>query len=366
MKIIIDARLYGLHHRGLGRYLVELIKGIISADKINQYILLIDPATRRQFPVLPPNIVLQEAPYRVYGLSEQILIPRLIKKLKPDLVHWPHFNAPYFCPCPFVITIHDLILHHAPTERASRLPGLFYWFKVTVYRCLIKRLVKKANRIITVSQTVAADLKYFYPFASKKIVTIYLAPAELPRASAVMPNNPYLLAVGAAYPHKNLDRVITAVSLVRKKIPNLELYLVGRIDFFADRLKQSIKSQGYSDWVKFLGQVSDKDLSNLYQGCQAYLLLSLQEGFGLGPLEAISQGALVIASDIPVLREVLNNGALLADPSSLASMVETIVNSFKPEVREQTLTAAKHILKKYSWSETVNKTLKIYQEAIVK
>ncbi|KKT17351.1 MAG: Glycosyl transferase group 1 [Parcubacteria group bacterium GW2011_GWB1_43_66] len=340
MKILIDARLYGLHHRGLGRYLVELIKGIISADKINQYILLIDPATRRQFPVLPPNIVLQEAPYRVYGLSEQILIPRLIKKLKPDLVHW--------------------------TERASRLPGLFYWFKVTVYRCLIKRLVKKANRIITVSQTVAADLKYFYPFASKKIVTIYLAPAELPRASAVMPNNPYLLAVGAAYPHKNLDRVITAVSLVRKKIPNLELYLVGRIDFFADRLKQSIKSQGYSDWVKFLGQVSDKDLSNLYQGCQAYLLLSLQEGFGLGPLEAISQGALVIASDIPVLREVLNNGALLADPSSLASMVETIVNSFKPEVREQTLTAAKHILKKYSWSETVNKTLKIYQEAIVK
>ena len=163
-----------------------------------------------------------------------------------------------------------------------------------------------------------------------------------------------------------MEQAIEGVALIRKQIPNLELYLVGRIDFFANRLKSVVKAKGYSDWVKFLGQVTDDELSGLYHNCQAYLFLSLQEGFGLGPLEAASNEALIIASDIPVLHEILTDGAIFTDRKNTQQIAQAIISSFIPATKEKTMAAARQTLKRYSWPDTVNKTLKVYHETIVR
>lgn len=365
MKILIDARLYGIYHRGIGRYLMELINGL-TEDNYNQYILLIEPSAEKFLPKLPTNFSVQAAPYRAYTLAEQFYLPRLIKKIKPDLVHWPHFNAPYFCPAPFVITIHDLILHQAPTERASSLPGIVYWTKIIIYHRLIKRLVNRAKYVITVSQTVANDIKQYYPASVNKIITVYLAPSKLPTGRKAKPIRPYFLTVGASYPHKNLEKTIMAVALARQQLGEMDLYIVGRDDYFTSKLKTFVKTNGYDSWIKFFHQVTDQDLANLYVNCQAYLFLSLQEGFGLGPLEAGMNNALVIASDIPVLKEVLGLGAIFVNPNDLFSIKQGIAISFDNETRTRTLNNAKETQSKYSWKKTIDETVKIYAAAIVK
>ena len=364
MKIAIDARLYGLHHRGLGRYLIELVKGLIATGTKHQYFLLIDPKAQSSLPSLPKHFITVAAPYRVYSLAEQTKLPRMINRLQPDLVHFTHFSAPYFCPAPFVVTIHDLILHHAPTERATHLPSALYWSKIAAYHLLLKRLVKKARHVITVSQTVATDLKKCYPQAVGKTSTIYQGVSPLPPGQALGPSPPYLLAVGATYPHKNIERAVAAVAMVRQQYPKLELWLAGRIDFFADKLKSWLRQQGYLTWVKFLGEVSDADLAALYRGSQAYLLPSLEEGFGLGALEALACGTVVVAADIPALREVLGpEGALFVEPTNTLALAAAISKIMGDDFRSDLKRAAQPILARYSWSDTVQQTLSVYEQA---
>ncbi len=364
MKIVIDARLYGLHHRGIGRYLMQLVNGLINSQSPHDYVLLIDPAAQDKLPKLPRNITSQEAPYRIYSLAEQIYLPRLIKKISPALVHWTHVSAPFFCPAPFVVTIHDLIIHHAPAERASRLPGLVYWFKVLAYRVLTRHLVHQAKKIITVSQAVGADIAHYYPQARTKIEAIHLAPTSWPPAEYRPINKPFILMVGAAYPHKNLENGLRAAAIMRQKYPDLELRLVGRSDFFAKKLVAWAEAQGYKDWFIFMGQVSDAELVGLYEKCQAYFLPSLQEGYGLGAVEAAAAGAAVVAADIPVLREVMAGGALYAEPQDVSGLAQALIKVMDPEIKAALKQAAARVVAKYSWVETVRKTQAVYDKSI--
>jgi glycosyltransferase involved in cell wall biosynthesis len=360
MRIVIDARLYGLKHRGIGRYVMELVNGLAAIDKSNKYILLIDPSAQANFVTLPHNFSCQAAPWRIYSLAEQIYLPKLIKQLKPDLIHWPHFSAPFFSPQPYVITIHDLILHHTPNERASQLPGLIYWLKIIAYRILLRRLVKNARRVITVSQSVADDIRRFYGVATPISVT-HLGIARLTQSQTPKIQTPYLLMVGAAYPHKNLERTIQAVARVTQIKPNLKLYIVGRDDFFMLRLRKWVSQMGLNNLVVFCGEVSEAELAGYYQAAQAYLLTSLYEGFGLGALEALRCGTVVVAADIPVLHEVLGPAAVYTKPDSLEAIAEAIIKIFEPEQRQKLLLAAQKVLPRYSWSKTVAATQAIYR-----
>src|SRR3990167_4546569 len=110
MRILIDARLYGLENAGLGRYLMNLLAELSKLDKENEYTLLLRKKYFNRLK-LPANFTAVKADFRHYSVAEQFMLPVLILKLKPDLVHFPHFNIPLFCPAPFVVTIHDILMH---------------------------------------------------------------------------------------------------------------------------------------------------------------------------------------------------------------------------------------------------------------
>ncbi|MBI5465704.1 MAG: glycosyltransferase family 4 protein [Candidatus Kerfeldbacteria bacterium] len=364
MRLVIDARLYGLEHRGLGRYLVELIRVLSEIDHQTDYILLVNPSNKTQPDNLPSNFKQVAAPWRVYSFHEQWRLPWLLLKLKPDLVHWPHFTVPLLCPAPFIVTIHDLILHSFPSERATTLPKPLYWLKVCLYHLVVARAVRRARQIITVSQAVANEIRHFYKLKGGKITVIPLAPGTLAQpVELALPAN-YLLVVGAAYPHKNLDRLTQAFAYVSQLLPELKFIIVGKKDIFMERLQKLVEQLKLSQAVKFWGEASEAELASLYQRATVYALPSLAEGFGLGALEALARDTVVLAADIPVLHEVLAQAALYANPydtRELSHQLHRLITDLN--LRQELKTAAAQILKSYSWQSAGTATKQVYSQA---
>ncbi len=362
MRVVIDARLYGLEHRGLGRYLYELIPALAALDQQTEYILLVDP--KATLPKLPLNFRTVPAPWRVYSWGEQLKLPLLLRHLKPDLIHFPHFAGPLLRPQPYVITIHDLILHHHPNERATTLPRPLYWVKLIAYRLVVRSALWRARQIIAVSQTTGQDLLHFYPWVQPKLSVVPLAPGSMKLAGVPLQLPPkYLLTVGAAYPHKNLELVLKAMPLLRSTHSEFKLIIVGRNDVFMERLEALSRQLSLTNQVVFWGQASEAELATLYRQAQAYLVPSFIEGFGLGAVEALSHGTPVVAADIPVLREVLGQAAVFIDPQQPSSLAQGIVSVLQPAVRESVLRAGEVVLKRFSWTEVARQTQAVYTAA---
>lgn len=363
MRVALDARLYGLQHRGLGRYLVELVAALAEHARHDEFILLLDPRNAEHPPHLPPNFSTVAAPARVYTAAEQLVLPPLVRRLKPDLTHYPHFSVPLAAPTPFVVTVHDLILHSFPTERATTLPRPLYRAKLAGYHLVVRQALKRASRVLTVSQAVANEIVRYYPWAGPKISVVPLAPGRPSAPVALNLARPYVLAVGAAYPHKNLERAIAAVALARQELSNLTFVLVGRRDVFMERLAQYVARGGYDSFVRLWGEATEPELAALYRGAAAYLVPSLAEGFGLGALEALQQGCPVVAADIPVLREVLGGAAEYADPFNVQSLAQATVRAVRG-VNQGVRAAAAVVLGRYSWAATAAGTLAAYRAAL--
>ncbi len=361
MRIAIDARLYGLEHRGLGRYLKELVPRLVKAAPAMDFVLILDPRNRDKPEGLPPNVSVVNVPIHVYTVAEQWRLPGMLLRAGVSLTHFPHFAVPLASPRPFVLTLHDLILHQFPSSRATTQPLPIYRLKLAGYRLVLSIALRRAQMVMVPSQSVADDVSRFYPWAARKLVVIPLAPGAPTKAASIrLPQGPYVLIVGAAYPHKNLERAIEAVELARREVRDLRLVIVGRRDVFMDRLGRYVQQRGLQQVVQFWGEASEGELAALYQGAACYLQPSLAEGFGFGPLEALQYGCRVVAADIPVLREVLHHSAIFADPYQPDHMSDAILKSLRTTV-EQPVAA---VLQRYSWERVAEQTLSVYRQSI--
>ena len=135
MKIGIDARFFGSIGKGLGRYTQKLIENLEKIDNENQYVVFLRKENFDEYQ--PRNKKFQKvlANYQWYTFSEQIKMPLLLNKFNIDLVHFPHFNVPFFYRKKFVVTIHDLILLEFPTVRGTTLNPFFYKIKFLEFGC---------------------------------------------------------------------------------------------------------------------------------------------------------------------------------------------------------------------------------------
>jgi glycosyltransferase involved in cell wall biosynthesis len=172
MKIIIDGRFYGLENAGLGRYTIQLIEELQNQDYQNQYYVLLRKKYFNRLN-LKDNWTKVLAEYSHYSVVEQIKLPRLISSLKPDLVHFLHFNIPVFYKGKFIVTIHDLLMHKQRGLEATTLTPSRYFFKRLGYKFVFGIAVKKAVKIIVPSQTVKDEVAYYYQLNPEKISVIY-------------------------------------------------------------------------------------------------------------------------------------------------------------------------------------------------
>lgn len=365
MKIVIDARLYS--QSGVGRYIKKLISHLARLDKKTKYIVYLIKEDFSSFKSPGKNFEKRLVDMPWHSLREQILLPFLLIKEKPDLVHFPYFSVPIFYPGEFVVTIHDLTIDHFETGRASTHNLFFYKLKRLAYKIVMRRALKKAKKVIVVSQATKKEIVDHYQIDPKRIIVTYEA-AEFkvrPRPSEKSLISPsYLLYVGNAYPHKNLERLFKVFNLLKSQFSRLKLVLVGQKDFFYRRLEKSL-SASQKKGIVFFGFADDRQLANLYTHALAFVFPSLMEGFGLPGLEAMTAGCPVLASDIPVLREVYGGAVLYFDPENIDDMAEKISQAVNnKDLRERLEKLGFEQVRKYSWGRMAKETLEIYKETV--
>lgn len=174
MRIAIDARLYGPKNTGNGRYTANLIESLSKQDSKNVYFVLL---RREPYNLinLPKNFNKILADFGHYSILEQIKMPFLLARLRPDLVHFTHFNVPIFYFGRFVVTIHDLIMHKFwGWETTTANPIKYIFFRIGYYIAFAKA-VYFSKRIICPSEAVKKDIVSFYKVDPKKIDVIYEA-----------------------------------------------------------------------------------------------------------------------------------------------------------------------------------------------
>jgi glycosyltransferase involved in cell wall biosynthesis len=374
MRIGIDARFFGPVGKGLGRYVERLIENLEKIDQKNEYIIFLRKENWDYYIPKVSNFKKVLADYRWYGLKEQIMMPCAIWREKIDLMHFPHFNIPIFCPVKFVATIHDLILLQFPTPRATTLGPLLYKMKYLAYRLVIGLGLRRAKKIITVSECTKKELVKYFKTDPGKIFVTYEACDGVEYGQLKMPEKknlakfgiekPYLLYVGNAYPHKNLDGLIKIFPKLRL---DCQLVLVGKEDYFYKRIKEEIKGAPIGRDVIFTDFVSEATLADLYRNARLYVFPSFVEGFGLPGLEAMSYGLPVVASSGSCLSEIYGEAAAYFDPKNEEDMVEKIKLAWTDEEkRKKLITSGLERVKIYNWTKLSEQTLKVYQNAIGK
>lgn len=332
MNIGIDARFYGSIGKGLGRYTEKLIAALEKIDHVNDYFIFLRHENYNDY--TPQNVHFQKviADEQWYSWSEQWSFPRTLRKYHLDLVHFPHFNVPLLYRQPFVVTIHDLILLHYPTIKASELPPILYWMKYWMYRIVIASAIRRAAVVFTVSRFTQDDLVRTMKISPKKIVLTpeaadpYCYWLSQEQAQKVLERHAlsvtvhsteqqggyrrYVLYVGNAYPHKNLELLLRCAH----SFPELDFVCVGKEDYFYRLIQKRVIDHGLNN-LRFLGFVPDCELGILYRFAAVYLFPSLYEGFGLPALEALNYGLPVLAARRGALPEILGEAGLFFDPT---------------------------------------------------
>jgi len=370
MKIVIDARMYGIEHTGIGRYVMELTNNLAKIDRKNDYTLILRNNYFKSLS-LPVNFKKVKGDFRQYSFSEQISLPKILKNEKPDLVHFPHFNVPILYRGNYVVTIHDLLMHKQKGFEATTLAPIVYLIKRLGYRAVFDRAVKKPVKIIVPSHAVKKELVEFYHLEPEKVLVTPEGVSDLSGGGEVTPllkkygiETPYFIYTGNAYPHKNLKRLIEAIiSLNTERRIKAHLIIVSARNFFVKKLEKLISEMGAGAFVKVLGFLPDKEVGTLYRHSAAFVFPTLSEGFGIPGLDAMEVGTLVLASEILVLKEVYREHAIYFNPFDFSSIARTMELALEigAEAREERITKARDFVKRYSWNKMAQETLKIYE-----
>jgi len=366
--IVIDARLYGPKHTGIGRYTKNLLKALVKLSDFEKYkftLIIYKDLEEEIKKDLGDNFNYLTTNIRHYSLQEQLFLPFLIYKLHPDLVHFTHFNKPILYFKKSVVTIHDLIKHFSKGKDTTTKNQFLYQIKYLFYLILV-RITVVQNQIIVPSNFWRDFLIKKYHLKESSVVTtyeavdpIFLADTKGETASE-NPEN-YLVYTGNLYPHKNIIVVLKAL----KKLPEIKLKIICARSFFSEKLSQQIRHLKLKKQVKMLGYLDDKQFKEVYKQALALVHPSLMEGFSLTGLEAMALNCPVISSNSSCLPEIYGDSVLYFDPQNPDDLIEKI-NQLKDnsELRQKLINLGHQQLLKYSWEKTAKQTLAVYKNLL--
>ncbi len=385
MKILIDARMYGLEHAGIGRYVMNLVGQLKLVDTANEHVVLVNNSQIEKLEIgksmengkWKMEIIKPDCPH--YSFQEQIRLPQILNNLDFDLAHFPHFNVPFFFKRPFVVTIHDLIKHTSRGSATTTRAPFLYWLKYTGYKMVFSNAVHKARKIIVPSQAVKEELLKEYGLDEERVTVIYegiddsfKSPITPPKARLAkggnhqsqkilnkysLINKLYVIYTGSAYPHKNLERLISAVKQL-----HINLVIVSARNVFTARLIQYVNKIKADSFVNFLGFVPDDELALLYKNAKAFVFPSLSEGFGLPGLEAMAAGCPVVCSDIPVFHEIYGDAATYFNPYNVGDIAQKIgeVLRLDDSKHRRMVEKGEKRAQQFSWQNMAKETLRVY------
>ena len=283
---------------------------------------------------------------------EQLGLPRRLRAGHFDAVHAPNCFLPLRRPCPGVVTVHDLAFEEHPDD-FGRLTGL-------KFRTLAPRAVRSAERVVCVSAFTAGDVARRYGVGEERLRVVRSAPALLV-GDEEPPSEPYLLAVGALRPRKNLRRLVEAFRSLRAGGLPHRLVLAGP-DLGEGA---ALRAAAAGVPVELSGPVGDRRLDALMRGADLLVHPSLYEGFGLAALEAMARGTPVALARATALPEAGGDAAAYFDPLDPADLAATIRRVLADgELRAGMAERGRARAAALSWEATAAATAAVYREAI--
>jgi glycosyltransferase involved in cell wall biosynthesis len=368
MRVAIDAR--KLHDFGIGTYTRNLLRHLARLDRDNEYVLLCHEPDLGLAEVLGPNFRTVLEPSPNYSVREQIHVPWVLHREKPDVFHAPHYVLPPAIPirCRSVVTIHDCIHLMFPQYLPNR--AAYVYAKASMWMA-----ARRSDRILTVSEASKRDIIHFFNVRPEKIVVVYNAIDERFRMTPAdedvarvreryQLNHRFVLYAGNIKPHKNLVRLIEAFDKLRTSgFEDLKLLIIGDEISKLPALRRAVHTHKLHKHVRFLGFLPDETLAILYRLTAVFVFPSLYEGFGLPPLEAMACGAPVVTSNVSSLPEVAGDAAVLVDPYDVDSIVEGMRRVLtNPALAEDLRRKGRERAREFSWERSVARTRELYQE----
>lgn len=334
MKIIFDARwINNSSPDGITRYSRELIKELSKKEKLT---LLV--SNKDQLTDLPKlEHILTNKPTSPKELGQS----RRINKYKFDIVFSPHFifggNGRNF---KLIRTVHDLIPFNQQSKDSKLAWKIFY-----SNTGFLKNLLNNCEGVVTVSETVKSHLQ---PMTKNKIRVVYNAPSFLAKTGVKTRSAKQILYIGRYEEYKNVKVLIKAIN----KLDGYKLILAGKCP-----LKTKNELLGLSkdkNQINFVGKITDEQYYKLLSSSSALALPSLEEGFGLPIIEAMSIGCPVICSDIEIFREIAGDAGVYFDPSSADELIVKVKELENKIKRELIVKKSLQNAKKFSWIKSAS------------
>ncbi|MEU4532098.1 glycosyltransferase family 1 protein [Micromonospora ureilytica] len=349
MRVLFDCRFIRVpRHDGISRYTTGLVGALSRNHDVEM--LICDPAQLALLPDLPWHLA--GSPWS----PRELFVARRIRELGPDVVFSPlQTMGSWQRTYGLVLTLHDVIFHRhrtpppvfpAPLRLAWRLYHLAWWPQ--------RVLLNRADQVVTVSHT-TADLMARYRLTRRPVTVVPNAPDPSPTRHAGTPKR-HLLYVGTFMPYKNVETLVRAVAL----LPGYTLHLISEVAA-ADRRR--LEALAPDACLVFHDGADDEKYQTLVSTATALVTASRDEGFGLPLVEAMAAGTPVVASDIPIFREVCGDAGTYADPDDPAAFAAAVRSLEDPDRWLSRAAASLELAAGYSWERSAAALAEVLKRA---
>ena len=359
----------------MGTYIRNVVRTLGRLDRENEYLLIGPSAKVEEIGSLPANfhsVPLLRPERSLQGYWE---FRTILQRLDCDLLHVPNvFSVPRALPCPYVMTVHDMLEHMSLGRKLNNL-----WR--AVHFQLTRRVLRGAARIFAVSNFTKTEMEKLFGISPGRIDVVYNAIDERflhGHASAAdreliakryQVTYPFLLYAGRVSAHKNVVRMIEAFSALKGELekerafPDLKLIIIGDDLSGNPDLRRTVVRSGVQNDVRFLGFVPIEVLRIFYDSAKIFVFPSLYEGFGLPPLEAMAHGTPVVTSNVSSLPEVVGNAAVLVNPENVFEIMRALHRVLLDQgLRERMKEHSYLQAGKFSWEKSVRRILEVYRQ----
>ncbi|MFH0829122.1 MAG: glycosyltransferase family 1 protein [Candidatus Kerfeldbacteria bacterium] len=377
MKIGIDCRTILNPGRGeqagIGHYTYYLVKTLLKLDHKNEYVLFFDSRVERERAqeFEQGNVKVKFFPFSQYrrflpvGYTH-LLITGFLMRERLDLFHAPATSLPLTYRGRSVVTVHDLAIY--------KHPRLFPRGQFLSTKLVVPRSIRRAKKIIAVSEATKKDVRQLFRIAEKRIKVVYEGFVRERVGRGVVDvrekyglKRPYVCFVGTIEPRKNLVNLIKGFSSVANLpgMKKVDLVLAGTPGWKYGDVIRAIKDAKLGDRLRYLGYLPHQDKLQLIEQSAVFAFPSVYEGFGLPVLEAMSLGVPVVTSRVSALPEIAGTAAVFVNPARFRDIGQAIAKVIgNKRLREKLIEEGKRRSAMFTWEATARETLQVYREVL--
>ena len=366
LHIAISARAMNFPFGGVKEYVIAATRELVRLDSCHRFTLYYDTADLiGSHP--EANEIYLPAPHKF--VWDHWALPRHLARLQPDVVWFPHNVSSLGLRIPTIVSVMDMLYFRMPEFQYRE----YAWPDTLYMRAFIPYSLRRAQRIMSISDWTGCDITRLLDIPRAKIHTIHLAPGPefqtLPAGQAAYVRETYGLDrrfffyAGTLSARKNVRTLIEAFGRIQHDLPH-DLVMTGGAWLIDMPFDDLLTKYGISGRVKRLGAVPKADLVALYNTADAFVFPSLYEGFGIPPLEAFACGCPVVSSNATSLPEVVGDAALSFDPldvDALAAHLKAVATD--ADLRERLVRAGNARVQQFSYHRAATELLALIEDA---